>query len=125
VLHSVIAFLACGAGTILGALLQPHAGSFSPIRLIASVCLLASGAGYCSHAWSESRTAFWIWIPPGLVLALLLFTDPTPLNQYFGPDCSSSECLYALLFGAPFLGAITYSLAALIRARVHRLKSTG
>jgi hypothetical protein len=129
VLHSVIAFLACVGGTVLGALLQPHAGLFSPIRQFAAVCVLAGFAGYCAKAWSESRAAFWIWIPPGLVLAQSLFFSerawPSAWKQYFGPDCSSSECLYALFLTAPFLGAVTYSLAALIRARVRKEETTG
>jgi hypothetical protein len=124
-LHSVIGSVTCLAGNFLGAWLQPHAGLFSPIRQFASVCLLTAVVGYCASAWNESRAAFWIWIPPSLLLALSLFTDPTPLNQYFGPDCSDSECLYLILFMAPFLGAITYSLASLVRARVRKATGTG
>ncbi len=124
VLHSAIALVACGVGSVIGAWFQ-NDGTVSLFRQVTPVVITAGIAGYAANQWSRSRSASWIWIPAGLVLALLLlgemlgWTDRTASqiatyvwNQFIGPHCGETECVDIMLGTAPFAGAVAYSLAA-------------
>jgi hypothetical protein len=124
ILHSVMALVACGVGSVAGAWLQDD-GTMSLVRQVAPVVLVAGIAGYAANQWSQSRAAGWIWIPAAALLAWLLageaygWTDRTASqivtyvwNQFIGPHCGETECIDIMLGTAPFAGAVAYSLAA-------------
>ena len=125
--HCAVAFIACTVGSILGAAWN-GGGTFSLWRQALPVILAGATAGHVAGAWSQSRAAIWIWVPPGLLLGWLLISESTgwtdrtrpegvPLyvwNQFIGPRCGETECTDAILGTAPFLGAVAYSLAAKI-----------
>lgn len=56
-------------------------------------------AHHFSHAWSQQTLLGDLW------------------DNFFGADCGGSECLYELLFSAPFLSSLAYSLSALLVLR--------
>jgi hypothetical protein len=123
--HGAIAFVACAAGSVIGALLQSD-GTMNLLLLALPVVIVAGTAGLVANRWSQSRTASWVWVPCGILVAWLLIGESTgwtnrtrpegiPVyvwNQFLGSRCGETECIDEVLGTAPFLGAVAYSLAA-------------
>lgn len=109
----------------LGAVLR---GTFLDSSLgwsIGLVCTLGGVVGLLANSLRRQRSALLVWIPAVLVLgneAYVLARSWSGswshssrreyvMNQLFGPDCASSECLYAVLTMA-CLGMAAYSVGA-------------
>jgi hypothetical protein len=84
--------------------------------------LLGAFAGYFFFKKIPTRFAFWVWLVPGSLLAWnAWYWQHTGMvkyasiwDTYFGTNCGGSECLYQILFTAPFYTAVFYSLGAFL-----------
>jgi hypothetical protein len=60
---------------------------------------IRDSAAYYSEAWAQQSRSAYIW------------------DNFFGTHCSGSECLNELLFTAPFLSSVAYSITAYFASR--------
>jgi len=71
--------------------------------------------------FSKHSSAAWAWVLPGTILLLNILPSMSDrsgqgiIQNYFGRDCGSNECLDQLLFTAPFYTSVAYSLGWLSR----------
>ncbi len=135
--HSALAVLACMVlgfipeaflGQLLyGTRLEPLMPGFTVISLLVGF--------FVTRKIAEPEAAMWIWVP-WLFWFLVGFRElagnwspmwDSHLNRWtyafdnlFGttPNCSATECWYEILFTAPLLCAICYSIGAVFALKV-------
>ena len=92
--------------------------SYFVAQIVTAACL-----GFISYRFSQSRSALWVWLLPTGVLALNVLpsmmhsrTGPNwVLDNYFGRNCGSTECLYELFITGPFYTSVAYTIGWLIK----------
>ncbi len=91
--------------------------------------LAAFIVGLLSRRHSQSTSAGWVWVLPTVILLWNLLTWkngglrpywPDVWDNFFGPNCGSSECLYENLVTTPFYASLAYTFGWMTK---HRLKN--
>jgi hypothetical protein len=81
--------------------------------------------GYAFGRRYYSRAAGWVWLIPAIVLALVLivslanvYTHADTWRNMFGPESNcTSMCLGQILYSAPFLSSLAYTIGLKLRRR--------
>jgi hypothetical protein len=85
--------------------------------------------GWFAYETVPSKTAFIAWLVPGCFLLWSacswqrsMAAHDSTWDTYFGRNCGGSECLYQLIFTAPFYSSILYSIGAFSKYVLARRK---
>jgi hypothetical protein len=134
--HLGSATLAAGVISVILEILLPRgtSASFSLSPLLAGAIM-----GYLVNRKMRDLSARWVWIIP-LVWLVYGIQDATGSfsqawaheslsayiwDNFFGTHCSGTECLNKLLFTAPFLSSVAYSITAYFISKNIRDVATG
>ncbi|HEX4076198.1 MAG TPA: hypothetical protein VHX49_12430 [Candidatus Acidoferrales bacterium] len=127
VLHFAGVVLVSSVGAILDGLLGLWLYRGIPLGPVAPIAtIFAAVLGFLvSRSWRDKR-AIWVWVPALLWFSASLHEmSGAPFRTWFENlltnNCADTECFYEVIFTAPLIWSVAYSLASWITLKfAHR-----